>query len=120
MSEQKLLREVTDILHQLGLPAHIKGYYYLRESIIMSIYNPELLSAITKQLYPEIARNNHSSPASVERAMRHAIELAWRRGNMDSMIFYFGYTISSNKGKPTNSEFISMIADHVKINYMTA
>lgn len=120
MSEQKLLREVTDILHQLGLPAHIKGYYYLRESIIMSIYNPELLSAITKQLYPEIARNNNSSPASVERAMRHAIELAWRRGNMDSMTFYFGYSISSNKGKPTNSEFISMIADHVKINYMTA
>jgi len=120
MSELNIMREVTQILHQLGLPAHVKGYYYLRESIVHAVNNPELLDAVTKLLYPEIAKAYGTSPASVERAMRHAIELAWQRGNMESMIFYFGYTIAYDKGKPTNSEFISMITDYINLYCMSA
>lgn len=120
MSEQKLFREVTDILHQLGVPAHVKGYYYLREGIVQTIYKPELLSSITKSLYPGIAKKYETTPSSVERAMRHAIEIAWKRGNLDMLTLYFGYTIAYTKGKPTNSEFIAMIVDHVKINNMSA
>lgn len=120
MTNQELLVHVTQILHQLGLPAHIKGFYYLREGIIRAVDDPTMLNAITKYLYPEIAKNYHTTTASVERAMRHAIELAWRRGNVDVLTYYFGYSVSYIKGKPTNSEFIAMLVDHIRINDITA
>lgn len=116
MKNQTLLIQVTDMLHQLGLPAHIKGFYYLRESIILAIDDPSILNSITKLLYPEIAKVYDTTPASVERAMRHAIEVAWKRGNIDVLTHYFGYSISYIKGKPTNSEFIAMLVDHIRIN----
>lgn len=120
MSNNNLTKEVTEILHELGLPAHIKGYYYLRESILLAVDDPNMLTSITKFLYPEIAHNNNSSPASVERAMRHAIEVAWRRGNIDILTQYFGYSISYLKGKPTNSQFISTIVDYLRINALSS
>lgn len=107
--------KVTEILHQLGVPAHIKGYHYLRNSIIKSIDNPDIINAITKELYPSVARNFQTTSSRVERAIRHAIEVAWDRGDLDTLSSYFGYTISSLKGKPTNSEFIAMISDKLRL-----
>ncbi len=120
MTEQELLVHVTHILHQLGLPAHIKGFYYLRESILLAVKEPFILTAITKNLYPEIAANYSTTTTSVERAIRHAIEIAWKRGNIDVLIHYFGYSVSCTKGKPTNSEFIAMLVDHIRINDISA
>ena len=107
--------EVTKIIHQMGVPAHIKGYQYLREAILMVIDDVSLLGAVTKELYPLIARKYMTTPSRVERAIRHAIELAWDRGNVDMMNKFFGYTINVERGKPTNSEFIAMIADKLRI-----
>jgi len=107
--------EVTKIMHQMGVPAHIKGYQYLREAILMVIDDISLLGAVTKELYPLIAKKYVTTPSRVERAIRHAIELAWDRGNVEMMNKFFGYTINVERGKPTNSEFIAMVADKLRI-----
>lgn len=107
--------EVTNIIHQIGVPAHIKGYLYLREAILMVINEVDLLGAITKELYPLIAEKYNTTPSRVERAIRHAIEVAWSRGNVEIINSLFGYTIDVNRGKPTNSEFIAMIADKLRV-----
>ena len=107
---------VTEILHQIGVPAHIKGYYYLRSSVKMVVEDQSILSAITKRLYPDVAKENGTTASRVERAIRHAIEVAWDRGNVEILEQYFGYTINSSRGKPTNSEFIAMIADKINMD----
>lgn len=106
---------VTNIIHEMGVPAHIKGYHYLREAILMVIEDVNLLGAVTKELYPLIAQKYKTTPSRVERAIRHAIELAWDRGNVEMMTKFFGYTINLERGKPTNSEFIAMVADKLRI-----
>lgn len=112
--------KVTEILHQIGVPAHIKGYHYLRDSIIMSIEHPEIINAVTKQLYPSVAKKYATTSSRVERAIRHAIEVAWDRGDVDILNSYFGYTIHISRGKPTNSEFIAMIADKLRLQQKNA
>ena len=107
---------VTEILHQIGVPAHIKGYQYLREAILMAMDDPEYINAVTKRLYPDIAQKDNATPSRVERAIRHAIEVAWDRGDVDTLNRYFGYTIHNMRGKPTNSEFIAMIADKMRLD----
>lgn len=107
--------DITNIIHEIGVPAHIKGYHYLREAIIMVVENMELLNAVTKELYPAIATANHTTPSRVERAIRHAIEVAWNRGKLETIDKLFGYTVQNDKGKPTNSEFIAIIADKLRI-----
>ena len=106
---------VTDIIHEIGVPAHIKGYQYLREAIILTIKDMEMINAVTKVLYPEVAKRFGTTPSRVERAIRHAIEVAWDRGDVETLQKFFGYTVSGIKGKPTNSEFIAMIADHLSL-----
>ncbi len=106
---------VTDIIHQIGVPAHIKGYHYLREAIILSIKNSEIINSVTKLLYPTVAKKYSTTPSRVERAIRHAIEVAWDRGDIDVLNGYFGYTIQVERGKPTNSEFIAMISDKMRL-----
>lgn len=108
---------ITSIIHEIGVPAHIKGYQYLREAITMVYNNIEILGAITKTLYPAIAEKYKTTPSRVERAIRHAIEVAWTRGNIDSISYIFGYTINISKSKPTNSEFIAMVADKLRIEH---
>lgn len=112
--------KVTEILHEIGVPAHIKGYHYLRDSIIMSIEHPEIINAVTKQLYPSVAKKYETTSSRVERAIRHAIEVAWDRGDVDVLNSYFGYTIHNDRGKPTNSEFIAMISDKLRLQIKTA
>ena len=107
---------VTEILHQLGVPAHIKGYQFLRDAILLATEDSEYIHFITKRLYPEIAARNSTTASRVERAIRHAIEVAWDRGDVDTLNSYFGYTIQSLRGKPTNSEFIAMIADKMRLD----
>lgn len=107
--------KVTQILHEIGVPAHIKGYHYLRDSIIMAIEKPEIINAVTKQLYPSVAKKYETTSSRVERAIRHAIEVAWDRGDLDVLNSYFGYTIHNDRGKPTNSEFIAMISDRIRL-----
>lgn len=107
---------VTEILHQIGVPAHIKGYQFLRGAILLTTQDPEYINAVTKRLYPEIARMNGTTASRVERAIRHAIEVAWDRGDVDTLNSYFGYTIHNLRGKPTNSEFIAMIADRMRLD----
>lgn len=109
--------EITAIIHEIGIPAHIKGYLFLREAIVMVVDNLELLSAVTKELYPAIATKYNTTSSRVERAIRHAIEVAWGRGQIDAIHDIFGYTINKNKGKPTNSEFIAMVADKLRLDY---
>jgi two-component system response regulator (stage 0 sporulation protein A) len=108
-------QSVTDIIHEIGVPAHIKGYQYLREAIIRTINEPDLINAVTKQLYPQVAQRFQTTASRVERAIRHAIEVAWDRGDLDVIQKYFGYTVSNLKGKPTNSEFIALIADRLTL-----
>ena len=107
---------VTEILHQIGVPAHIKGYQFLRDAILMTMENQDYINSVTKRLYPEIAKRNGTTASRVERAIRHAIELAWDRGDVDTLNSYFGYTIHNLRGKPTNSEFIAMIADRMRLD----
>ena len=109
--EADLEAVVTDIIHEIGVPAHIKGYQYLREAIILTIKDMDMINAVTKVLYPEVAKKFNTTPSRVERAIRHAIEVAWDRGDIETLQKFFGYTVSNIKGKPTNSEFIAMIAD---------
>jgi len=111
---------VTDIIHQIGVPAHIKGYHYLRDSIILVINQPEAIDSVTKQLYPTVAKKNNTTSSRVERAIRHAIEVAWDRGDVDTLNSYFGYTIHNGRGKPTNSEFIAMISDKLRLRMRPA
>lgn len=111
---------VTEIIHQIGVPAHIKGYHYLRDSIIMAVREPEIINSITKQLYPNVAKKNSTTASRVERAIRHAIEVAWDRGDVDVLTSYFGYTIHNGRGKPTNSEFIAMISDKLRLQLRPA
>lgn len=112
-----LEKDVTDMIHEIGVPAHIKGYQYLREAIMMSVKDNSMLSSITKILYPTIAKNFQTTPSRVERAIRHAIEVAWSRGKMETLDGLFGYTVNTGKGKPTNSEFIALIADRIRLQY---
>lgn len=112
-----LEKDVTDMIHEIGVPAHIKGYQYLREAIMMAVEDVEMLSSITKILYPTIAKKFQTTPSRVERAIRHAIEVAWSRGRMETLDEMFGYTINTGKGKPTNSEFIALIADRIRLQY---
>lgn len=109
--------DVAALLHNMGVPAHVKGYQYLRDAIMFIFEDINLLGAITKELYPKIAEKYDTTPSRVERAIRHAIELAWSRGNIDLMTEFFGYTINLQKGKPTNSEFIAMVSDRIRLNY---
>lgn len=111
---------VTDIIHQVGVPAHIKGYQYLRDAIMMCIYDREYINAVTKMLYPDVAKKHATTSSRVERAIRHAIEVAWDRGDIDVLNSYFGYTIHSCRGKPTNSEFIAMMADRLRLQIRAA
>ena len=115
--ERNLELDVTNIIHEIGVPAHIKGYQYLRDAIILSVEDMEMLNSITKILYPTIAKKYQTTPSRVERAIRHAIEVAWSRGKMDTIDELFGYTVSTGKGKPTNSEFIALIADKIRLEY---
>ena len=119
-NQENLEALVTNVIHEIGVPAHIKGYQYLREAIMMVVQNIDIINQITKQLYPEIAEKYHTTPSRVERAIRHAIEVAWARGKNDAVEGIFGYTISAAKGKPTNSEFIAMIADKLRLELKTA
>ncbi len=109
--------EITGMIHEIGVPAHIKGYQYLRESITLAVNDPDIINSITKILYPTIAKKFETTPSRVERAIRHAIEVAWNRGNPDVLNNLFGYTISNGKGKPTNSEFIALIADNIRLTH---
>lgn len=115
LQDTELECKVSEILHTMGVPAHIKGYQFLRQSIIMVIKDPEVISLVTKRLYPDIAALNKTTASRVERAIRHAIEVAWDRGNVEIMNDYFGYTINNMRGKPTNSEFIAMISDRMRL-----
>ena len=114
-TRQNLESSVTAIIHEIGVPAHIKGYQYLRYAIMMTVENMEVINAVTKILYPEVAKHFNTTASRVERAIRHAIEVAWDRGDLETLQKYFGYTVSNAKGKPTNSEFIAMIADRLQL-----
>ena len=111
---------VTGIIHEIGVPAHIKGYQYLREAIIIAVNDMDVINAITKVLYPQVAKTFQTTPSRVERAIRHAIEVAWDRGDLDTLQRFFGYTVSNTKGKPTNSEFIALIADKLQLQMKSA
>ena len=115
--EYDLEQDVTDMIHEIGVPAHIKGYQYLREAIMMAVEDIDMLNSITKVLYPTIAKKFQTTPSRVERAIRHAIEVAWSRGRMETLDALFGYTVNTGKGKPTNSEFIALIADRIRLQY---
>lgn len=117
VGEEDLENRVTNMLHEIGIPAHIKGYHYLRDSIIMAVEDMDVLNAITKVLYPTVAKKYQTTSSRVERAIRHAIEVAWNRGKLDTLDELFGYTVSTGKGKPTNSEFIALIADTIQLEY---
>lgn len=119
-SEENLEALVTNIIHEVGVPAHIKGYQYLREAIMMVVNDIDVINQITKSLYPQIASKYNTTPSRVERAIRHAIEVAWGRGQQEAVESIFGYTISASKGKPTNSEFIAMIADKLRLELKSA
>ena len=106
---------VTAIIHEVGVPAHIKGYQYVREAIMITVEDMEVINSVTKVLYPEVAKRYHTTPSRVERAIRHAIEVAWDRGDIETLQRFFGYTVSNIKGKPTNSEFVAMISDRIRL-----
>ena len=114
-TQQSIEALVTGIIHEIGVPAHIKGYQYLREAIIIAVNDMDVINAITKVLYPQVAKTFQTTPSRVERAIRHAIEVAWDRGDLDTLQRFFGYTVSNTKGKPTNSEFIALIADKLSL-----
>ncbi len=114
---RELEEYVTHMLHEIGIPAHIKGYHYLRDGILMAIDDMDVLNAITKVLYPTVAKKNQTTASRVERAIRHSIEVAWSRGKLDTIDELFGYTVNTGKGKPTNSEFIALIADTIRLKY---
>ena len=114
-SNSDIEAQITKIIHQIGVPAHIKGYQYLRTAIMMTVRDNDIINSVTKVLYPSVAKKYSTTTSRVERAIRHAIEVAWDRGDVDTLNSYFGYTIQNNRGKPTNSEFIAMIADNLRL-----
>ncbi len=118
--DKDLTVTISEIMHQIGVPAHIKGYQYLREAILLSVGDDEMINSVTKYLYPTVAKKFGTTPSRVERAIRHAIEVAWDRGDVDVLSSYFGYTIQNQRGKPTNSEFIAMISDRLKLKMKKA
>jgi len=118
--EDNLEAVVTEVIHEIGVPAHIKGYQYLREAIILTINDMDIINSVTKILYPTVAKRFNTTPSRVERAIRHAIEVAWDRGDIETLQKFFGYTVSNVKGKPTNSEFIAMIADCLSLRRKVA
>ena len=120
MDKTSIETMVTGIIHEIGVPAHIKGYQYLREAIIIAVNDMDVINAITKVLYPQVAKTFQTTPSRVERAIRHAIEVAWDRGDLDTLQRFFGYTVSNTKGKPTNSEFIALIADKLQLQLRSA
>ena len=120
MDKNNIEAMVTNIIHEIGVPAHIKGYQYLREAIIIAVDDMDVINAITKVLYPQVAKTFQTTPSRVERAIRHAIEVAWDRGDLDTLQSFFGYTVSNTKGKPTNSEFIALIADRLQLQLKSA
>jgi len=120
VSAINLEARITNILHEIGVPAHIRGYHYMREAIMMAVNDLDVLNYITKELYPSIAKKCNTTPSRVERAIRHAIEVAWSRGQIDAIDSMFGYTVSNAKGKPTNSEFIALIADRLRLEIKSA
>ena len=120
IKSQNLELMITDVIHQIGVPAHIKGYRYLRDAITLVVNDYNVIGSITKVLYPTVAKMNETTPSRVERAIRHAIEVAWDRGDLDILNSYFGYTIHNGKGKPTNSEFIAMLADKIRLSIKLA
>ena len=120
MENYNIELKVTEILHQIGVPAHIKGYHYLRDSIMMCVEKPDIINAVTKRLYPSVAKKYETTSSRVERAIRHAIEVAWDRGDVEVLNSYFGYTIQGSRGKPTNSEFIAMISDKLRLQIKNA
>ena len=120
VTEPDLEIMVTEIIHQIGVPAHIKGYQYLREAIMLSVKDTEIINSVTKLLYPTVAKHFSTTSSRVERAIRHAIEVAWDRGDVDVLNSYFGFTIHNGRGKPTNSEFIAMIADKLRLRLKIA
>ena len=115
--ESDMESQITKIIHQIGVPAHIKGYQYLRTAIMLTVKDSDIINSVTKILYPSVAKKYQTTTSRVERAIRHAIEVAWDRGDVDTLNSYFGYTIQNNRGKPTNSEFIAMIADNLRLQY---
>ena len=115
LTDPQLELMITEIIHQIGVPAHIKGYHYLREAILLSIKDTEIINSVTKILYPTVAKKHSTTSSRVERAIRHAIEVAWDRGDIDTLNSYFGYTVQNDRGKPTNSEFIAMISDRLRL-----
>lgn len=115
--QENLETKVTNMIHEIGIPAHIKGYHYLRDAIMMAVEDMDVLNAITKVLYPTVAKKHQTTSSRVERAIRHAIEVAWSRGKLDTLDSLFGYTVNNRKGKPTNSEFIALIADTIQLEY---
>ena len=117
---ENLESRVTNMLHEIGIPAHIKGYHYLRDAIMMAVNDMDVLNAITKILYPTVAKKYRTTSSRVERAIRHAIEVAWSRGQLEMIDEIFGYTVNSGKGKPTNSEFIALITDKIRLDYKRA
>lgn len=114
-NDNTLTSQITSVIHEIGVPAHIMGYRYLKDAISLAITDPDSITAITKIIYPEVASKNHTTPSRVERAIRHAIEVAWSRGNMDVLNHFFGYTVSADSGRPTNSEFIALVADYIRL-----
>jgi two-component system response regulator (stage 0 sporulation protein A) len=120
IEEPDIETQVTKIIHQIGVPAHIKGYHYVRAAIILSVENSDMINAVTKLLYPTVAEKYETTPSRVERAIRHAIEVAWDRGDLDVLNSYFGYTIHNSRGKPTNSEFVAMISDKLRLEQKRA
>lgn len=120
VSDSDLEFMITEIIHQIGVPAHIKGYNYLRDAILMSVKEPDCINAVTKVLYPSVAKKYSTTSSRVERAIRHAIEVAWDRGDIDVLNLYFGYTVHTSRGKPTNSEFIAMISDKLRLRLKLA
>lgn len=115
VDENFLRKEITKLLHTLGMPTHVLGYEYSREALLIALGNKDILRSITKELYPAVAQAFNTTPSGVERAIRHAVELAWDRGDIDTIQKVFGFTVSSKKGKPTNSEFLSALADHLRL-----
>lgn len=115
VTDTQLELRITDIIHEIGIPAHIKGYQYIRYSIMLAVKDETIIGSITKTLYPTVAKKHNTTSSRVERAIRHAIEVAWDRGDIDTLNAYFGYTVQNNKGKPTNSEFIAMISDKIRL-----
>lgn len=120
LSDSDLEMMITEIIHQIGVPAHIKGYHYLRDAILLSVKDNEYINSVTKMLYPTVAKKHNTTSSRVERAIRHAIEVAWDRGDIEILNMYFGYTVHTNRGKPTNSEFIAMISDKLRLRLKVA